>query len=131
MNPDGGGYAIIYHAIASGTAGAKPLAGLTEGTDGSLYGTASVSDTRFPLGGGAIYAIDFLPILTGINVRSSTAVITGRGIPGKVYQPQRSPALGPEAWSPLGVAITASTNGVLTFSDKPSEPAAYYRVVGP
>lgn len=41
LNRDGSGYGVLYHFGSSVGDGLQPLAGVVEGTDGVLYGTAS------------------------------------------------------------------------------------------
>ena len=46
LSPNGGGFTVIHH-FAQATTGAFPHAGLLQGKDGNLYGTASVGGTGF------------------------------------------------------------------------------------
>jgi uncharacterized repeat protein (TIGR03803 family) len=54
LNPDGTGFTVLHH-FARGTDGSFPQAGLIQGTDGALYGTARVGG---PNGAGTVYKLN-------------------------------------------------------------------------
>jgi len=54
LNPDGTGFTVLKH-FAGSTDGASPLAGLMQGSDGALYGTASGGGSG---GSGTLYKLN-------------------------------------------------------------------------
>jgi uncharacterized repeat protein (TIGR03803 family) len=62
LNPDGGGYKVLY-SFDGWPSGANPFAGLIQGTDGALYGTATSGGSS---GHGTVFKLN--PDGTGFNV---------------------------------------------------------------
>jgi len=88
INPDGTGFATLY-SFTGATDGANPQAGLIQGTDGRLYGTANSGGTN---GDGTVFAVNpdgtgfatlynFTGATDGANPQASLI----QGIDGRLY----------------------------------------------
>jgi uncharacterized repeat protein (TIGR03803 family) len=102
----------------NGTNGGYPRAGLTQGVDGSFYGTTtyggtSDSGTVFRL---TVSAPPSAPVFQGIVPAGGGVVLTWSAVVGQQYQMLRRTNLEQANWANLG-GIVAATNVVMTTVD--------------
>jgi len=111
VNPDGTGFFTIY-SFAGGDDGAFPQAGLIQGTDGRLYGTATNAGA---FSNGTVFAISNHSAIAGT---SATITVTATGTAPLSYQ-----------WKLHGVNIPGATSATLTLANITPANAGSYTVV--
>jgi uncharacterized repeat protein (TIGR03803 family) len=126
LNKDGSGYSVLYSFGNTANDGQTPLAGLTQGSDGALYGTtANGGEMNF----GTVFKIwpPETPDLIGVTSVDNNVQVSFAGISGAHYQVLRSTDLA--SWS-VQTNITMPSTGVYTnFDNSPPNSRAYYRAV--
>ncbi len=81
LNPDGSGFAVLKY-MDTPTSGGRPIAGLIQGTDGGLYGTAYLGGSN---GSGTVFKLN--PNGTGFTVlKHLDNATTGREPQGELVQ---------------------------------------------
>jgi uncharacterized repeat protein (TIGR03803 family) len=123
-----GGFTALYSFTGTND-GATPVAPLVLGTDGNLYGTAS-------LGGGSDSGTVFKVVLSLLAAPQFTSIVPGATqttltwttVPGQVYQLQVTTDLAQNTWANLGTP-TSGTNGFASFADaNTGSVERFYRV---
>jgi len=122
------------------TNGWFPDAELVEGSDGSLYGTASAGGSE---GGGDIFAIGQTVIVPPLVATASqsgsqsqggsqnvnTLTLSWSALTGQYYQIQYSSDLMQGVWADVGAPIMA-TNSTMAVSEPISNAQGFYRIMG-
>jgi uncharacterized repeat protein (TIGR03803 family) len=123
-----GDFTALYSFMGTND-GSTPVAPLVLGTDGNLYGTASLggesdSGTAFKVVLPTVAAPRFTSIVSG----PALTTVTWSTVPGQMYQLQVAADLTQNAWANLGIP-TNGTNGLASFADgSTGNVQRYYRV---
>lgn len=100
---------------------------VSDGRGGNVSGTVTVEVGPRPDGGGAGSMETNPPQVTDLG--GGKLGLKFQGIPGRVYQIQRSTDM--EAWVVIA-SVTAGPTGAIAFTDEsPPQPSAYYRLAIP
>ena len=109
--------------------GARPLAGLAQGTDGDFYGTAHDGTPNVK---GAIFRISapVAPVFKTARVSAGSMALSWTSVAGQTYQLQGISSLNQTTWNNLGPNVPA-TNGIMSASDSLPPPPSrrFYRVL--
>jgi uncharacterized repeat protein (TIGR03803 family) len=126
MTPDG--TLITLYTFHGTTYGVEPVAGLTQASDGNLYGVTSGGGT-YNLGTIFRLSISMAPMVQKVQKMTSGLVFTWTSVAGQSYQLQYNSNLSAGNWNNLGTTILA-TNGTMSACDPAvSDPKRFYRVV--
>jgi uncharacterized repeat protein (TIGR03803 family) len=124
VNKDGSGYSVLYNFGSTGGDGRNPQTGLTQGSDGALYGTTfGGGDSGF----GTVFKIwpPETPDLTSVALGPGGSEIIFAGLSGYRYQVLRSTDL--TNWSVLTNIIMPAGGAYTNLDTSPPAAAAYYR----
>src|ERR1019366_4362439 len=111
INSDGTSFTTLY-AFTGGSDGATPFAGLIEGSDGRLYGTASGGGTD---GDGTLFAYN-ASLPTPTPTPSPTPTPTPTRVPTPTPRPSRTPRPSPTP----GITPTPTPSRAPTPTPRPS-----------
>ena len=115
------GAAILYTPPAGFSGPDSFPVTIADGRGGSVGGTVTVTVGPQPDGG--VFGIHAAHVAT---LAGGKALLTFQGVPGLVYQIQRSSDL--VIWTVLAT-VTAGSDGAAVFTDEsPSQPQAFYRL---
>ena len=110
------GASVILHSFSAvdpktetNTDGAWPSAGVTQGSDGALYGTAEFGGAH---GNGTLFRISdpswLAPRIRSVTQTNGNISFTWIPLPGRSYQVQSSAKLNPVTWANEGNPISGS-----------------------
>ena len=133
LGTDGGGYAVLHSFSGMGGDGSQPLAALSLGTDGALYGSTYWGGDYATNGvGGTLFRLfSSYPqiVITSIIPDSSGFLISfAGGAAGRAYQIQATTNQSGHSWQTIG-SSTAAIDGTFRFFDSTGSNIAsrFYR----
>jgi uncharacterized repeat protein (TIGR03803 family) len=131
IQKDGTGFTVLRNFMGGTADGDYPLAGLTWGRDGALYGVTSQGGDS---GGGVIFRLGSAQVVQPrlLNPHWSAGAFSFQFLSqsGVVYQPQWKTSLAAPGWQSLS-NLTGNGGVLAATHTNPSSPQGLYRVVVP
>jgi uncharacterized repeat protein (TIGR03803 family) len=105
--------------------GASPVSSLTQGIDGSLYGTTFEGGSS---DGGTIFRLIEPPIIKTLLIENGIVIVTWTSIPGAAYRVEYRLALADSSWTGIVPDVVATSRRTSLLTPVGDTITRYYRI---